>query len=147
MKLSSLLGALTLMAATESARAANPVVVLDTNMGPIKIELYEDKAPITVKNFLSYVDKKHYDGKVFHRVIEDFMIQGGGYDKDLRKEGKTDAPIKNEAENGLKNERGTVAMARTNDPDSATAVLRLQSPAATPHHLRYRSRCQAKTAR
>jgi len=108
------------MAAIESAQAANPIVLLDTSMGPIKVELYEDKAPITVKNFLSYVDKKHYDGKVFHRVIENFMIQGGGFDKDL-KEHKTDPPIKNEAGNGLKNERGTLAMARTGVVDSATS--------------------------
>ena len=114
------MGALTFMVAANAARAANPVVIVDTSMGAIKAELYEDKAPITVKNFLSYVDKKHYDGKVFHRVIEDFMIQGGGFDKDL-KEHKTDPAIKNESTNGLKNERGTLAMARTNQPDSATA--------------------------
>ncbi len=115
-----LLGAFAIMSAAETARAANPVVVVETSMGNIKIELYEDKAPITVKNFLSYVDKKHYDGLIFHRVIEDFMIQGGGYDKDF-KERKTDPPIKNESANGLKNERGTIAMARTNRPDSATS--------------------------
>src|ERR1700733_5867919 len=114
MKLSSFWGALTLMVTANAAGAANPVVIIDTSAGPIKIELYEDKAPITVKNFLSYVDKQHYDGKVFHRVIEDFMIQGGGFDKD-QKESKTDPPIKNEATNGLKNERGTIAMARTNN--------------------------------
>ncbi len=108
------------MVTANAAGAANPVVIMDTSMGPIKIELYEDKAPITVKNFLSYVDKQHYDGKIFHRVIEDFMIQGGGYDKD-QKESKTDPAIKNESTNGLKNERGTIAMARTNNPNSATA--------------------------
>jgi cyclophilin family peptidyl-prolyl cis-trans isomerase len=120
MKLSSFLGALTIMVVANAAGAANPVVIMDTSLGPIKIELYEDKAPITVKNFLSYVDKQHYDGKIFHRVIDGFMIQGGGYDKDL-KESKTDAPIKNESTNGLKNELGTLAMARTGRPDSATA--------------------------
>jgi peptidyl-prolyl cis-trans isomerase B (cyclophilin B) len=120
MKLSYFLGVMALMSATETARAANPVVLIDTSMGPIKVELYEDKAPNTVKNFLSYVDKKHYDDKIFHRVISNFMIQGGGFDKDLN-ESKTDAPIKNESANGLKNERGTIAMARTSDPDSATA--------------------------
>ncbi len=99
---------------------ANQVVIIDTSLGVIKIELEKEKAPITVKNFLSYVDKQHYDGKVFHRVIDNFMIQGGGYDKDLN-EGKCDAPIKNEAANGLKNQRGAVAMARTPNPDSATA--------------------------
>ena len=120
MKLSHLLGVLTLMTVADTALAANPVVIMDTSMGPIKIELYEDKAPGTVKNFLSYVDKKHFDGLVFHRVIENFMIQGGGFNKD-QKERKTEAPIKNESTNGLKNERGTLAMARTNIPDSATS--------------------------
>jgi peptidyl-prolyl cis-trans isomerase B (cyclophilin B) len=105
---------------TASAKAANPVVVMDTSMGPVKIELYEDKAPVTVKNFLSYVDKKHYDDTVFHRVIEDFMIQGGGFGKDSKEKG-TDAPIKNESMNGVKNERGTLAMARTSNPNSATS--------------------------
>ena len=103
-----------------AARAANPVVVVDTSMGPIKVELFEDKAPITVKNFLSYVDKKHYDGTIFHRVIEDFMIQGGGFQPGM-KEKETGTPIKNEASNGLKNDNYTVAMARTNVYDSATA--------------------------
>ncbi len=120
MKLTSLLGVFAFMATASAAQAANPVVVVDTSMGPIKIELYEDKAPITVKNFLGYVDKKHYDNTVFHRVIEDFMVQGGGFDKD-QKEKKTEPPIKNEASNGLKNERGTVAMARTRVADSATS--------------------------
>lgn len=120
MRLIPFLGVLAVMLTTEAAKAANPIVIVDTSMGPIKIELYEDKAPVTVKNFLNYVDKKHYDNLVFHRVIEDFMIQGGGFDKD-QKEQKTDPPIKNEAANGLKNERGTIAMARTSRPDSATS--------------------------
>lgn len=111
------LGALLMSA---SANAANPVVEMKTNHGTIEIELFEDKSPVTVKNFLSYVDDKHYDGLVFHRVIANFMIQGGGFDKDL-KEKRGKAPIKNEASNGIKNERGTIAMARTNDPDSATS--------------------------
>ncbi len=98
----------------------NPVVVLDTSMGAIKIELFEQKAPITVKNFLQYVDDKFYDGVIFHRVIPDFMIQGGGMEAGL-KEKKTRAPIKNEAGNGISNERGTIAMARTSEPDSASA--------------------------
>jgi peptidyl-prolyl cis-trans isomerase B (cyclophilin B) len=102
------------------ARAANPVVVLDTSKGTIKIELFEDKAPITVKNFLSYVDDKHYDGTVFHRVIPNFMIQGGGMEPGMR-EKRTKDPIKNEAGNGVSNAKGTVAMARTSVPDSATA--------------------------
>ena len=94
-----------------SARAANPVVVIETNLGTIKLELYEEKAPITVKNFLSYVDDKHYDGLIFHRVIEGFMVQGGGMEPG-GKEKKTKAPIKNEAANGLSNLRSTIAMAR-----------------------------------
>jgi cyclophilin family peptidyl-prolyl cis-trans isomerase len=126
MKLGSLFGVLTIMLSAEAAKAANPVVVMETSMGTIKIELFEDKAPITVKNFLNYVDKKHYDGLVFHRVIEDFMVQGGGFDKDL-KERKVDPPIKNEAGNGLKNEKGTLAMARTRIPDSATSQFFINS--------------------
>jgi cyclophilin family peptidyl-prolyl cis-trans isomerase len=98
----------------------NPVVLMQTSMGDIKIELFEKKAPITVKNFLKYVDDKFYDGVVFHRVIPDFMIQGGGFTSGM-KEKTTRAPIKNEAGNGISNERGTLAMARTNDPDSASA--------------------------
>jgi peptidyl-prolyl cis-trans isomerase A (cyclophilin A) len=105
----------------ESAQAkTNPVVVMETSKGTIKIELYADKAPISVKNFLSYVDKKFYDGLVFHRVIGDFMIQGGGFTKDLvKKEGS--APIVNEATNGLTNDKYTVAMARTSVVNSATS--------------------------
>ncbi len=105
---------------------ANPVVVIDTNHGAVKVELYPQKAPLTVKNFLDYVDAKHYDGTIFHRVIgrensgKDFMIQGGGFDADMR-EKATRGGVKNEAGNGLSNTRGTIAMARTNDPDSATA--------------------------
>jgi cyclophilin family peptidyl-prolyl cis-trans isomerase len=102
------------------ARAANPVVVMETNLGTIKIELFEDKAPVTVKNFLKYVEDKHYDGTVFHRVIKTFMIQGGGFEPGM-KEKKTREPIKNESDNGVSNQRGTIAMARTSDPDSATA--------------------------
>jgi cyclophilin family peptidyl-prolyl cis-trans isomerase len=98
----------------------NPVVVLDTNLGKIKIELFESKAPATVKNFLDYVEAKHYDGLLFHRVIPDFMIQGGGMESGLR-ERKTKDPIKNESDNGLSNQRGTIAMARTSEPDSATS--------------------------
>src|SRR5262249_4154331 len=97
-----------------------PIVLMDTSMGKIKIELYPDKAPITVKNFLTYVDEKFYDGTIFHRVIPNFMIQGGGMMPTM-KEKDTKAPIKNESSNGLPNQRGTIAMARTNQPDSATA--------------------------
>ncbi len=106
--------------AAGGARAANPVVVIETSMGNIKVELFEDKAPITVKNFLSYVDDKFYDGTIFHRVIDGFMIQGGGYEPGMKQK-KTKEPIKNEANNGLSNTRGTIAMARTRDVDSATA--------------------------
>lgn len=98
----------------------NTVVVMETSMGTIKIELYADKAPITVKNFLTYVDEKHYDNTVFHRVIPGFMIQGGGFSPGM-KEKPTKAPIKNESGNGLSNARGTLAMARTSVPDSATS--------------------------
>jgi len=98
----------------------SPRVVLDTSMGKITLELDAEKAPISVKNFLKYVDDGHYDGTVFHRVIDDFMVQGGGFTKDL-KEKDTRGPIQNEATNGLKNNLGTVAMARTPDPHSATA--------------------------
>lgn len=99
----------------------NPVVVMETSKGTIKLELFADKSPITVKNFLSYVDDKFYDGTIFHRVISDFMIQGGGFESGLKEKEKTKAPIKNESANGVSNERGTIAMARTGDPDSATA--------------------------
>ncbi len=98
----------------------NPVVLMETSLGNIKIELFADKAPKTVKNFLKYVEDKHYDGTIFHRVIADFMIQGGGMEPGLR-ERKTREPIENEAGNGLSNERGTIAMARTNQPHSATS--------------------------
>lgn len=96
-----------------------PVVVMETNLGTVKIELNPEKAPITVKNFLQYVDDKFYDGTIFHRVIENFMIQGGGFEQGM-KEKKTRDPIKNESPNGLSNTRGTIAMARTQVLDSAT---------------------------
>jgi cyclophilin family peptidyl-prolyl cis-trans isomerase len=98
----------------------NPVVVMDTSMGTIKIELFKDKAPITVANFLKYADDKQYDGTVFHRVIRDFMIQGGGHDQSLTLK-PTRGSIKNESTNGLSNKRGTIAMARTQVADSATS--------------------------
>jgi cyclophilin family peptidyl-prolyl cis-trans isomerase len=100
--------------------AAMPVVKMETSMGDIMIELNPDKAPKTVENFLNYVNKGFYDGTIYHRVISNFMIQGGGYTSDFQKKA-TDAPIKNEANNGLQNKRGTIAMARTSDPHSATA--------------------------
>jgi cyclophilin family peptidyl-prolyl cis-trans isomerase len=106
--------------AAGGARAANPVVVMETNMGTVKIELDQKNAPITVKNFLSYVEDKHYDGLVFHRVIPDFMIQGGGFEPGM-KEKKTKDAIKNESSNGLSNLKYSIAMARTSEPDSATS--------------------------
>lgn len=96
------------------------IVKLETSMGDIVIELNEEAAPVTVKNFLSYVGGGFYDGTIFHRVIPDFMIQGGGFTADMQRKA-TQPAIVNEAANGLKNGRGTVAMARTNDPDSATS--------------------------
>lgn len=96
------------------------MVVIKTNKGDIKVELNEKKAPVTVKNFLAYVDAGHYDGTIFHRVIDGFMIQGGGFTKEMRQK-PTRAPIANEAANGLGNERGTIAMARTSDVNSATS--------------------------
>lgn len=116
-------GLLTLGLAAAGAGAAeggNPVVVMKTSQGDIVIELDAAKAPVTTANFLAYVNDKFYDGTVFHRVIPDFMIQGGGFDKDMNQK-TTKAPIKNEAGNGLKNLNGTIAMARTGDPNSATA--------------------------
>jgi cyclophilin family peptidyl-prolyl cis-trans isomerase len=98
----------------------NPVVEMKTSMGNITIELYPEKAPATVANFLKYVDEKFYDGTIFHRVIGNFMIQGGGFEPGLKQKATHD-PVKNEAGNGLKNDRGTIAMARTNVVDSATA--------------------------
>jgi len=98
------------------------MVTLSTSMGDIKLELYPDKAPITVKNFLDYAKAGYYDGTIFHRVIPGFMIQGGGFTPDMqdKREGQK-PPIKNESSSGLKNETGTVAMARTSVPDSATS--------------------------
>ena len=95
-------------------------VKLTTSMGPITIELDEAKAPISAKNFLSYVDSGHYNGTIFHRVINGFMIQGGGFTKDMQQK-PVQSPIKNESTNGLKNDNYTVAMARTNVRDSATS--------------------------
>lgn len=95
-------------------------VVIETSEGNIEVELNGEKAPISVANFLTYVDKKHYDGTIFHRVINGFMIQGGGFDEKMSQK-PTGKGIENEAGNGLKNDRGTLAMARTNDPNSATA--------------------------
>lgn len=103
-----------------SAAPAAPRVELDTSMGKIVVQLAPDRAPITVKNFLRYVEEGHYNGTIFHRVIAGFMIQGGGFEQGLKQK-TTLPPIENEAANGLKNDRYTIAMARTTDPHSATA--------------------------
>lgn len=102
------------------AATASPQVLIETSQGSFVMELYPDKAPITVENFLRYVNEGFYDGTIFHRVIPNFMIQGGGFTADMQKK-HTHAEIQNEADNGLRNRIGTVAMARTNDPHSATA--------------------------
>ncbi len=113
-----LTGCMLLMTANVFA-ADNPHVVINTSFGEIELELEAEKAPITVNNFLDYVDAERYDGTIFHRVIANFMIQGGGFDSYMQQKA-TKSAIKNEADNGLKNNRGTVAMARTQAPDSAT---------------------------
>jgi cyclophilin family peptidyl-prolyl cis-trans isomerase len=114
------LAAFALAAAVFAQKAGNPVVVLETSMGDITIELLQDRAPASVENFLQYVKDGHYNGTVFHRVIRGFMVQGGGMTADMT-EKPTRPPIKNEATNGLKNTRGTVAMARTQAVRSATS--------------------------
>ena len=113
-----------LVGLASAAGKGNPMVVLSTSLGDIKIELYQDKAPVTVQNFLEYVKSGYYDGTIFHRVIPGFMVQGGGMTDDMRdkREGQR-AAIKNESSNGLKNDTGTLAMARTSAPDSATSQL------------------------
>ena len=112
---------LSLSAVAGPGSAEKPVVVLDTSLGAITLELYPDKAPITVENFLKYVDEGFYDNLIFHRVMPGFMVQGGGMTDQMveKSEGKHQ-PIKNESSNGLSNDRGTVAMARTANPNSAT---------------------------
>ncbi len=102
------------------AEEKNPVVLIKTNMGNIYVELYPNKAPKTVKNFLTYVKEGFYDGLIFHRVVRGFVIQGGGFDRNLKYRKPTHPPIENESDNGLSNLRGTIAMARTSDPHSAT---------------------------
>ena len=109
-----------LTAVTPTVAGDSPKVALETDKGRIVLELYPDKAPATVKNFLAYVDDGHYNGTIFHRVIPNFMVQGGGMTVSM-KEKPTKPPVKNEADNGLKNLRGTIAMARTQDINSATS--------------------------
>lgn len=117
----ALLAAFTLSGAAHAQTAsAKPRVKLSTSLGDIVVELDAAKAPKTVENFLQYVDEKHYEGTVFHRVIGNFMIQGGGFTADMQQK-PTRAPVPLEASNGLKNDRGTIAMARTSNPNSATS--------------------------
>ena len=106
--------------ASGAAAGGKTMVTMKTSLGDVRIELDADKAPITVENFLAYVDDGFYDGTLFHRVIPNFMVQGGGFDEDMSQK-PTRAPIENEARNGLENRTGTLAMARTSDPNSATA--------------------------
>jgi peptidyl-prolyl cis-trans isomerase B (cyclophilin B) len=124
--ISLLIFLLTALAIAPSVFAENPKVALNTSKGRIVLELYADKAPQTVKNFLAYVDAKYYDGTIFHRVIPNFMIQGGGFTAEMKRK-TTRSPIKNEADRGIQNDRGTIAMARTNDPHSATAQFFINS--------------------
>ena len=116
----SLIITLLMVFAANVAAQDNPVVVIETNKGTIKIELWADKAPLSVENFLRYTDNDYYDGLIFHRVISGFMIQGGGFSPDMVQKSTYDA-IKNEAKSDVKNVRGTLAMARTNIVDSATS--------------------------
>jgi cyclophilin family peptidyl-prolyl cis-trans isomerase len=116
----SLLVLLSPLALAEEVADADPVVVIKTSEGDITVKLNPEKAPVTVENFLAYVDSGFYNGTIFHRVIPNFMIQGGGFLPDMSKKETLD-PIVNESKNRLHNIRGTIAMARTNDPDSATA--------------------------
>jgi cyclophilin family peptidyl-prolyl cis-trans isomerase len=132
-------------AMTAQAQAPKEVkamqIVIDTNMGAITAELYADKAPVTVSNMLAYIDAKFYDQTIFHRVIDGFMIQGGGFTKDMAQK-KTNAPIKNEADNGLRNERGTLAMARTMVVDSATSQFFINLTDNS-GHLNFKSKSDA----
>ena len=120
MKIQFIYAMVGLLIASYGIAGDNPKIVMDTTKGKIVIELDAEKAPQTVKNFLVYVDAGFYDGTIFHRVIPDFMIQGGGFTAGMQQK-DTRSKIQNEADNGLRNERGTIAMARTSDPHSATA--------------------------
>ena len=134
-----LLLAVTMVLPVQAAekKTANPMVLLETTQGQIVLELFPDKAPQTVQNFLTYVDSKFYDGTIFHRVIPDFMIQGGGFTTKFKRKPPRE-PIRNEAPNGLTNDRGTIAMARTQDPHSATAQFFINSKSND--FLNYRSK-------
>jgi peptidyl-prolyl cis-trans isomerase B (cyclophilin B) len=128
-----MMGCLTM--SSVEANNSKPIVRMETTKGTIVLELDAEKAPITVANFLEYTKEGFYDGTIFHRVIDGFMIQGGGFEDDMRQK-KTDAPIVNEASNGLLNENLTVAMARTNDPNSATSQFFINI--SNNHYLNYK---------
>jgi cyclophilin family peptidyl-prolyl cis-trans isomerase len=130
---------LMLLVAFSASAGEQPRVALETTKGKIVLQLYADKAPETVKNFLAYVDAGFYDNTIFHRVIPGFMIQGGGFTADMQRK-QTRSPIKNEADNGLPNQRGSIAMARTPDPHSATAQFFINSVDNTA--LNYREKTQ-----
>lgn len=130
------IGGISGISGTAQAAGPGPVVVLETNQGTIMLLLNESKAPKTVANFLRYVDSHYYDGMIFHRVIKNFMIQGGGCDVNLLAK-PAGPPITNEADNGLENKRGTIAMARTSDPQSATSQFFINLK--DNHFLDYRS--------
>jgi peptidyl-prolyl cis-trans isomerase A (cyclophilin A) len=119
-KLCAITAVVVCMAVAMAAEAKNPLVMMETNMGNVKLELFQKEAPISVKNFLDYANSGFFSDTIFHRVIANFMIQGGGFTTNFKQK-PTNAPIKNEADNGLKNQRGTLAMARTGIVDSATA--------------------------
>jgi peptidyl-prolyl cis-trans isomerase B (cyclophilin B) len=106
---------------TKESFMTSPIITLRTSLGDIKIELFEKEAPETVKNFLAYVDEKYYNGTTFHRVIDGFMIQGGGYQKEMKEKKPAHKPISNEAQHKISNQRGTIAMARTSEVHSATS--------------------------
>ncbi len=139
-KMLSAVALICLVAGIASAEGKkNPVVMIETNLGNIKAELFEKEAPISVKNFLEYTKSGFYSDTIFHRVIANFMIQGGGFTVDFKQK-PTKAPIKNEAYNGLKNQRGTLAMARTGVVDSATAQFFIN--AVDNDFLNYRDKSQ-----
>lgn len=123
---------------SDIAGESRPLVEMRTNLGTITLELYPDKAPKTVDNFLSYVRRGFYDGTIFHRVVPGFVIQGGGFTPDMTKK-ETEPPIENEADNGLRNLRGTICMARTNDPHSATSQFFINTRDNAPLDFRERS--------
>ena len=110
----------TIIFVSYSQAGENPMVKMTTNFGVIEIELFENEAPNTTSNFLQYVNEGYFNGLIFHRVIPNFVIQGGGFEPGMKQK-KTNSPIENEADNGLKNKRGTLSMARTSDPHSATS--------------------------